>query len=74
MKKVNGHEIIALFEKWSPKRYAMEGDPVGLHIGQLNRPVENVLVTLDVNEEVIDEAIEKVQILSLRIIHQFSGR
>ena len=37
MKKVNGHEIIALFEKWSPKRYAMEGDPVGLHIGQLNR-------------------------------------
>ena len=37
----------------------MEGDPVGLHIGQLNRPVEKVLVTLDVNEEVIDEAIEK---------------
>jgi len=57
MKKVNGHEVIALFEKWSPKRYAMEGDPVGLHIGQLNRPVEKVLVTLDVNEDVIDEAI-----------------
>lgn len=59
MKKVNGHEIIALFEKWSPKRFAMDGDPVGLHIGQLNRTVENVLVTLDVNEEVIDEAIRK---------------
>ncbi len=59
MKKVNGHEIIALFEKWSPKRYAMEGDPVGLHIGQLNRSVAKVLVTLDVNEAVIDEAIEK---------------
>jgi len=59
VKKVNGHEIIALFEKWSPKRFAMEGDPVGLHIGQLNRTVENVLVTLDVNEEVIDEAIQK---------------
>ena len=59
MKKVNGHEIIALFEKWSPKRFAMDGDPVGLHIGQLNRTVENVLVTLDVNEVVIDEAIRK---------------
>ena len=58
MKKVNGHEVISLFEKWSPKRYAMEGDPVGLHIGALNRPVEKVLVTLDVNEEVVDEAIE----------------
>ncbi|MHA6259473.1 Nif3-like dinuclear metal center hexameric protein [Sporosarcina sp. CAU 1771] len=59
MKKVNGHEVISLFEKWSPKHYAMEGDPVGLHIGALNRPVEKVLVTLDVNEEVVDEAIEK---------------
>ncbi|MEK5038868.1 Nif3-like dinuclear metal center hexameric protein [Sporosarcina sp. FSL K6-3457] len=57
MKKVNGHEIINLFEQWSPKRFAMDGDPVGLHIGQLNRPVEKVLITLDVNEEVIDEAI-----------------
>lgn len=59
MKKVNGHEVIQLFERWSPKHYAMDGDPVGLHIGQLNRPVEKVLVTLDVNEAVIDEAIDK---------------
>ena len=58
MKKVNGHEIITLFEQWSPKRFAEDWDPIGLHIGQLNRPVEKVLVTLDVNEMVIDEAIE----------------
>ncbi|ARD46779.1 Nif3-like dinuclear metal center hexameric protein [Sporosarcina sp. P33] len=58
MKKSNGHQIIELFEKWSPKQLAFEGDPIGLHIGQLNRPVDKVLVTLDVNEEVIDEAIE----------------
>lgn len=58
MKKVNGHEIITLFEQWSPKRFAMEGDPVGLHIGQLNRQIEKVLVTLDVNEAVIEEAIQ----------------
>lgn len=59
MKNVNGHEIIQLFEEWSPKKLAMEGDPIGLHIGQLNRPVDTVLVTLDVNEAVIDEAIER---------------
>ncbi|MDN4607037.1 Nif3-like dinuclear metal center hexameric protein [Sporosarcina highlanderae] len=59
MKKVNGHEIIALFEKWSPKRFAEDWDPIGLHIGQLNRQVDNVLVTLDVNEAVVEEAIAK---------------
>lgn len=58
MKKVNGYEVIHIFEKWSPKQYALEGDPVGVHVGQLNRPVEKVLVTLDVNERVVDEAIE----------------
>lgn len=59
MKDVNGHEIIQLFETWSPKAYALEGDPVGLQIGRLNYPVSNVLVTLDVTEEVVQEAIDK---------------
>ncbi|GKV68062.1 GTP cyclohydrolase 1 type 2 [Sporosarcina sp. NCCP-2716] len=57
MKQPNGHEIIQLFESWSPKKLAMEGDPVGLHIGQLNRQVGKVLVTLDVNEAVVEEAV-----------------
>ncbi|WP_039041680.1 Nif3-like dinuclear metal center hexameric protein [Sporosarcina sp. ZBG7A] len=59
MKNVNGHEIIQVFEAWAPKKLAMEGDPIGLHIGQLNRPVDTVLVTLDVNEAIVDEAIER---------------
>lgn len=59
MKKVNGHEVIQLFEQFSPKAYAMEGDKIGLQIGALKRPVQNVLVALDVNEEVVDEAIAK---------------
>jgi dinuclear metal center YbgI/SA1388 family protein len=59
MKDVNGHEIIQLFETWSPKTYALEGDPIGLQIGRLNHPVSNVLVTLDVTEEVVQEAINK---------------
>lgn len=59
MKKVNGFEIIQLFEQFSPKEYAMEGDKIGLQIGRLNKPVENVMITLDVLENVVDEAIAK---------------
>ncbi|GLB58228.1 Nif3-like dinuclear metal center hexameric protein [Cytobacillus sp. NCCP-133] len=59
MKKRNGHEIIQLFEQFSPKGYAMEGDKIGLQIGNLNTPVTNVMIALDVLEEVVDEAIEK---------------
>ncbi|QBK26260.1 Nif3-like dinuclear metal center hexameric protein [Ureibacillus thermophilus] len=60
MKKANGNEIIQLFESWVPKKLAcMENDPIGLAIGTLNKEVTKVLVTLDVNEEVADEAIEK---------------
>lgn len=60
MKTANGQEIIQLFETWAPKKLAcMENDPIGLAIGTLNKKVTKVLVTLDVNEEVADEAIEK---------------
>jgi dinuclear metal center YbgI/SA1388 family protein len=59
MKIANGYEIIQLFEQYSPKGLAMEGDKVGLQIGRLNKKVERVLVTLDVLENVIDEAIKK---------------
>ncbi|WAA10395.1 Nif3-like dinuclear metal center hexameric protein [Fervidibacillus albus] len=59
MKKANGHEIIHLFEQFSPKRLAMEGDKIGLQIGRLNQQVKNVLVALDVTEEVAKEAEEK---------------
>ncbi|AZV44417.1 hypothetical protein BAOM_3808 [Peribacillus asahii] len=58
MKTANGHQIIELFEQFSPKHYAMEGDPIGLHIGSLNKPVSKVMIALDVLEEVVDEAIE----------------
>ncbi|MBS4191323.1 Nif3-like dinuclear metal center hexameric protein [Bacillus sp. FJAT-49705] len=59
MKVVNGHQIIQLFEQFSPKSYAMEGDRIGLQIGRLNKPIENIMIALDVLEEVVDEAIEK---------------
>jgi dinuclear metal center YbgI/SA1388 family protein len=57
MKKANGHEIIQLFEQFSPKGLAMEGDKIGLQVGGLNKKVDRVMIALDVLEEVIDEAI-----------------
>lgn len=59
MKNPNGHEVIQLFEQFSPKGLAMEGDKIGLQIGRLNRKVERIMIALDVLENVIDEAIEK---------------
>ena len=44
MKKINGFEIIQLFEEFSPKKYALEGDPNGLQIGTLNKTVSNVMI------------------------------
>ncbi|WP_442594983.1 Nif3-like dinuclear metal center hexameric protein [Neobacillus sp. D3-1R] len=59
MKTVNGYEVIQVFESFSPKGLAMEGDKVGLQIGNLARKVKNVMIALDVLDEVVDEAIAK---------------
>ena len=55
----NGFQVIEAFESFSPKHLAVEGDKIGLQIGTLNKPVKKVMVTLDVLETVVDEAIEK---------------
>lgn len=54
---MNGQHIIQLFEEFSPKRLALEGDKIGLQVGSLNKPVKKVMIALDVLEEVVDEAI-----------------
>lgn len=55
----NGNHIIQLFEEFAPKHLAVEGDKIGLQIGTLNKQVKRVMVTLDVLESVVDEAVEK---------------
>ncbi|TCI46241.1 Nif3-like dinuclear metal center hexameric protein [Exiguobacterium sp. SH3S2] len=55
----NGNHIIQLFEEFAPKHLAVEGDKIGLQIGTLNKQVNRVMVTLDVLESVVDEAIEQ---------------
>jgi dinuclear metal center YbgI/SA1388 family protein len=55
----NGFEVIQVFEQFSPKHLAVEGDRerIGLQIGTLNKPVKKIMVVLDVLENVVDEAI-----------------
>lgn len=55
----NGNHIIQLFEEFAPKHLAVEGDKIGLQIGTLNKQVSRVMITLDVLESVVDEAIEQ---------------
>lgn len=56
---VSAADIIDEMEKWAPKSLAYDWDNVGLQVGTLNKSVSKVLVTLDVIEAVVDEAVEK---------------
>ncbi|MFD2306219.1 Nif3-like dinuclear metal center hexameric protein [Enterococcus termitis] len=56
---LNGNAFIKRFEEYCPQWLAEADDPVGLHIGTLNKEIHRVLVTLDVRPEVVAEAIDK---------------
>lgn len=58
VKQISIGKVIELFENWVPKKLASEWDNVGLQVGSLSIRVTNVLVTLDVTEDVIKEALE----------------
>jgi dinuclear metal center YbgI/SA1388 family protein len=63
-KTANGQFVISLLESFAPKKLAVEGDPIGLQVGSLNRPVKKVMIALDVLENVVDEAIrDKVDLI-----------
>ncbi len=52
-------DFLAAFERVVPQALAYDWDAVGLQVGDINHPLTGVLTTLDVTEEVIDEAIEQ---------------
>ncbi|MBC8079464.1 MAG: Nif3-like dinuclear metal center hexameric protein [Gorillibacterium sp.] len=54
----NGQTVIGMMEKLAPKHVAEEGDKIGLQVGTLQKNITGVLVTLDVNDKVVDEAIQ----------------
>lgn len=57
-KMTTNAQIFNVMEKWAPKAFAYDWDNIGLQVGSNNKPVKKIMVTLDVLESVVDEAIE----------------
>lgn len=55
--KVN--QIIEKLEILSPRRFACSWDNVGLHVGDPTYEVKKVLITLDINDETVQKAIDE---------------
>ncbi|WEK53033.1 MAG: Nif3-like dinuclear metal center hexameric protein [Candidatus Cohnella colombiensis] len=51
-----GETIIQLMERLAPKHYAVPDDKIGLQVGSAAKPIGRVLIALDVNAEVVEEA------------------
>ena len=56
---MNGYKIIHKFESLYPQNLAYDWDNVGLQIGTLDKDISKVLLTLDITDEVIDEAVNE---------------
>lgn len=52
-------EIIKVMEELAPSFLAEEWDNIGLQVGDYNQTVHRLLVSLDTDERVIDEAVHK---------------
>jgi dinuclear metal center YbgI/SA1388 family protein len=52
-------EIIKNIETWAPKEIAWQKDNVGLQVGDSDKRVKNIILCLEVDDRVIDEAIKK---------------
>lgn len=57
VKGTTNADVFRLLENWAPKSLAEEWDNVGLQVGSYHKPVKRIMVTLDVLEAVVDEAI-----------------
>ncbi len=58
MKKIHHGDVFKLMEQWAPLHLAYDWDNVGLQIGSAKDKTQKVMITLDVVESVVDEAIE----------------
>lgn len=52
-------EIIKYLEDWAPPGAAWEKDNVGLQIGSRGQKVQNILLCLELDDEVLKEALQK---------------
>lgn len=55
----HGQTVIQMMERLAPKALAEEWDKVGLQVGTLQKEVKKVLVTLEVTEAVVEEAVRE---------------
>ncbi len=57
--EMTGIEIIKYLEEWAPKGIAWDKDNVGLQVGDPKIRIKNILISLDLNEEVINSAVKE---------------
>ncbi len=55
----NLQQIISLMAQKAPHRDAMDWDNVGLQVGDYASEIKKILIALDINEDVVQEAIKK---------------
>ncbi|WP_188453638.1 Nif3-like dinuclear metal center hexameric protein [Virgibacillus oceani] len=55
---IRNADVFRIMEEWAPKHLAYDWDNVGMQLGSSSKPVKKIMVTLDVLESVVDEAIE----------------
>jgi len=55
----HGQTVIQMMERLAPKHLAEDWDKVGLQVGTLQKEVKKVLVTLEVTEAVVQEAVQE---------------
>ncbi|WP_174613831.1 Nif3-like dinuclear metal center hexameric protein [Virgibacillus ihumii] len=56
---IKSSEIFDVMEEWAPGFLAYDWDNIGLQTGSYQKQVKKVMITLDVLESVVDEAIER---------------
>ncbi|MGT2807947.1 Nif3-like dinuclear metal center hexameric protein [Streptococcus iniae] len=67
-------ELIEVYEAYCPPQLSLSGDVVGLQIGSLDKVVKKVMVTLDVREATVREAISnKVDLIITKHAPIFKG-
>ena len=53
------NQIIKYFEDWAPKGVAWENDNIGLQVGNPERKVTNIMLALELDEKVFEQAVKK---------------
>lgn len=52
-------EVIKYLESWAPKEIAWQNDNVGLQVGNPNKKIKNIMLSLELTTDVLQQAIRK---------------